>query len=103
MLNEMTNEELAKFIERVTPYFEDRFLTEFHEVATRLRKMDAMEMALNIEVGMNMAAAEMTVKQKRMLSAMEKRLKMLADSGSSNPDWYRYYAREVLEAMRENN
>lgn len=98
MPNEMSNEELASRLEKVLPgnYY-------IVEAAERLRKMDAMEVALNIEVGMNKVAAEMTVKQKRMLSVMEKRLKMLANSGSTNPDWYRCYARKALEAMRENN
>ena len=96
--SEMTNEELAARLEKVLPgnYY-------IVEAVERLRKMDAMEMALNIEVGMNKAAAEMTVKQKRMLSVMEKRLKMLANSGSTNPDWYRCYAREALEATRKDD
>lgn len=47
------------------------------EAAQRLRKMDAMEMALNLEVGMNKVAAKSSVRLKRRVSLAEETLEMI--------------------------
>ena len=47
-LSEMTNEELAKFLDQAAPYFEDRFLPEFNEIAARLRKIDWLNAKLKV-------------------------------------------------------
>ena len=62
--SEMTNEELAKFLDQAAPYFEDRFLPEFNEIAARLRKIDGLNAKLKV------AEDALTKLQARLVSSV---------------------------------
>ena len=79
-----------------------------NEAAARLLKMDALDMALNIEVGMNKAAAEITVALRRRLKVAEDALEKLQDrlvssvhDGTIDPHEALEIAENSLAAIRE--
>ena len=82
--SKMTNEELARQLEAIPPFLmkEARHLTDaedcLEEAAERLRKSALVETALNINVGMNNAAAKITADLRRRLRVAEETLEKIS-------------------------
>lgn len=106
--SKMTNEMLAKNLEATIPFLmeEARHLTDADEIMTeaaaRLRKSTLIEAALNINVGMNNAAAMITADLRAKLKVAEDALEKLQTICRQTEYVYgRVICDDALAAIRE--
>lgn len=99
--SEMTNERIADVIEQTYCASSSPFGETMREAAARLRLLDNVTMALNIEVGMNNVAAKITASMRAKLKVAEDALEeSLNYSNSEELRKAQHKAKNALAAIR---